>query len=203
VPEPRQIDKAKQLLVEGRSAEAFFNALLSNRAISDIQVQNFGGNNELPGFLRALRLGPGFVRQVVSLGIIRDAETNAEAAFQSVCGALQWAHLAVPEQVMSPVGMSPRVSVLILPDATTPGMLETVCLQAVADDPVMECLNQYFSCMEQCLNVMPNNIPKARIQAFLASRHRPGLLPGEAASAGYWPWHSTAFDNIKRFLQLL
>jgi hypothetical protein len=198
-----QVIRAKQLLVEGRSAEVLFEALLNRLTLSDIQIQNFGSKDELPGFLKALSSAPGFREQVTSVGIIRDAETDARAAFQSVCGALRGAGLAVSAQVIVPAGQSPQVRVLILPDATMPGMLETICLRSVAADPVLECIEQYFKCVQQCTVSLPNNMDKARVQAFLASRSRPGLLLGQAARAGYWPWDSVAFDALKQFLRLL
>jgi hypothetical protein len=203
MPQTKEISQPKQLLVEGRSAEIFFGALLNQLALNDVQTQNFGGNDELPGFLKALRQGPGFLEQVISVGIIRDAETDARAAFQSVCSALRGAGLAVPTQAMMPIGQRPQVGILILPDATTPGMLETLCLRSVADNPVIECIEQYFQCVEQCTSSLPNNMHKAKVQAFLASRSRPALLLGQAASAGYWPWDSPVFSDAKLFLQRL
>jgi len=202
MPGPTEISESKQLVVEGRDAEAFFRALLDHMGVTGVQAQNFGGVRELPGFLRALRNAPGFA-QVISLGIVRDAETDAEAAFRSVCSALNGASLAVPTQAMVPTGHSPQVNVLILPDGTRPGMLETICLQAVGDDPVIECIDQYFECVGRRVGSLPGNIHKARAQAFLASRHRAGLRLGEAALAGYWHLGSPAFDHVRRFVQAL
>jgi hypothetical protein len=203
MPPPKPITESKQLVVEGRDAEAFFHALTNHTGLTGVQVQNFGGKDDLPGFLQALSITPGFVQMVTSLGVVRDAETDAAAAFQSVCSALENANLPVPRQPMVPIGDRPQVSVLILPDATTPGMLETICLQAVSSDPVMECIMQYFECVEQRMGSLPKNMPKAQVQAFLASRDRPGLLLGQAAHAGYWPWDNPAFEHVKQFLQAL
>jgi hypothetical protein len=200
MPAPTKITESKQLVVEGRDAEVFFHAFLSHLHIDDVQIQNFGGVRELKGFLKALCNVPNFA-QVTSVGIVRDAEADAVAAFQSVCGALSGANLAVPDQIMVPAEDHPQVSVLILPDGKTPGMLETICLQSVQGDPVMECIEHYFECLEQRTDSSPKKIHKARVQAFLASRLRPGLLLGQAASVGYWPWDSPAFDPVRQFLQ--
>ena len=51
MPEYKEINKAKQLLVEGKDAKIFFEALLSNLDITEIQIQNYGGIDELKGFL--------------------------------------------------------------------------------------------------------------------------------------------------------
>lgn len=203
MPRPKRVARPKQLLVEGRDAEVFFHALLDDVRVTGVQVQNFGGKDELRGFLKALRNASSFSQKVTSVGIVRDAETDAAAAFQSVCSALNAASFAVPTQVLAPAGHSPQVSVLILPDATTPGMLETLCRRTVDNDPVIECVEQYFECVEQQTGSLPTNIDKAWVQAFLVSRSRPGLLLGQAAHAGYWHFDSPALDHVKQFVREL
>lgn len=164
------------------------------------QVQDFRGKDELPSFLKALKATPGFA-QVTSLGIIRDAEDDPKAAFQSVCSALTHADLGVPKQPGVFVGDSLRIGVMILPDTATEGMLETLCLRSVVDDPAMPCIERYFTCIQERLpsKELPRVIEKARVQAFLASRHESELLLGQAAHRGYWPWDHPAFDHIKQF----
>ncbi len=52
MPKPKEIEHPKQLLVEGRDAEAFFYPFLENMQISGIQIQNYGGITELASFLK-------------------------------------------------------------------------------------------------------------------------------------------------------
>jgi hypothetical protein len=200
---PRPIEQPKQLVVEGTDAERLFAALLQTLGLINIQVQNFGGNAELRSFLKALKNTPGFVGTVTSVGIIRDAETDPRAAFQSASTALVQAGLELPQQPEQFTAAIPRTGIFILPDALTPGMLETVCLKSVADDPATICVDDFFTCVEQTTGTLPGNLPKARVQAFLASRSRPGLRLGEAAQAGYWSWDHPAFDSLKQFLRAL
>ena len=80
-------------------------------------------------------------------------------------------------------------------------MLESICLRAVAADPAYACIEPYFACLDRAGVPRPANMEKAQLQVFLASRHRPGLRIGEAAAAGVWPWQSTVFDALRRFLQ--
>ncbi len=82
------VEQPKQLLVEGRSTWEFFAALLRNIQISDIQLQDFGGINELRKFLKAFRALPGFQERVVSIGIVRDVERDAQAPRLSACQRL-------------------------------------------------------------------------------------------------------------------
>ena len=194
------ISRPKQLVVEGQDAMVFFEALLKEMGLSEIQLQDFGGVDELRGFLSALRRQSGFAQIVRSLGVVRDADRDATSAFQSACSALRNSGLSVPNQPEEFDGRNLRVGILILPDAKTSGMLETLCLRSVISDPVMQCVNGYLNCMERQLSELPKNTEKARVQAFLASRpeHVPHL--GIAAYKGYWPWDDPTFDHIKRFL---
>ncbi len=200
MPGLKQIEATKQLLVEGRDAEKFFEALIKAMALYDLQIQNFGGVDELQGFLKALVRSGEFKAKVSSLGIVRDAEDNPAAAFQSVCGALRNVGLAVPTQPQRAAELYPRVSVLILPDSSTRGMLETICLRAISDQPIMKCIDEYFDCIQTKVGALPKNLDKAKVHAFLSSMTRPHLTFGQSAEAGYWPFASPAFDSLKGFL---
>lgn len=131
--QPQPLTATKQLLVEGADAARFFQAFLAALDLSGWQVHNFGGNSELPGFLKAVALMSGF-NDIASLAIIRDAETDPQAAFQSVCAALRKASLAAPGKSSAFSSGRPQVGVFILPDSSSAGMLESICLRAVATD---------------------------------------------------------------------
>jgi hypothetical protein len=197
------ITYAKVLLVEGMTPFQFFKALLKHINLLDvIEIRNFGGVTDFTVFLETLIATPGFDK-VESLGIVRDAEDNANSAFASVCASLGRAGLDVPASSLSITTGKPRVSVFILPDCVAPGMIETLCMHAVSGDPSIPCISQYFECIARELTEMPSPIDKAQVQAFLASRVRPGLQLGEAAHAGYVPWDDVAFDKLKQFLRAL
>ncbi len=203
MPDPKQIIEAKQLAVEGQDGVAFFGALIAHMGLTEIQRQNFGGNDELAEFLKGLRNMPEFTERVVSLGIVRDAETDAVAAFRSACSALTKSGLPIPSAPETPATNNLRVTVLILPDSTRAGMLETLCMESVTSDPVIPCIDVYMRCVRKRFGSSPGNLPKARAQAFLASRPRPGLPLGHAARAGYWRLNSTVFDHVRQFLRSL
>ena len=205
MPKPKEITHAKQLLVEGKDAEVFFGALIAEIGLDAvIQVQDFGGVKDLPGFLRQFVVVSDFIQgRVDAVAIIRDAETDARGALQSVCGALGRAGLTVPTAAEAFEGTHPKVAVMILPDASTRGMLETVCLSAVENDPAMPCVREYLDCVAKAGSPHPSNTEKAMLHAFLSSRPKPDLLVGQAACAGYFPWESPAFDTMKRLLKAM
>ena len=117
-----------------------------------------------------------------------------------MCSILQNFGLAVPQQLMTIEAGIPSVSVYILPDCNRPGMLEDLCLDAVAGDLALPCVDDYLSCLQRQGIPDPTPQAKAKLQAFLASRDSPGLLLGEAADKGYFPWSQSAFDALKQFL---
>jgi hypothetical protein len=197
------ITYSKVLLVEGMTPFQFFKALLQHIGLlNEIEIRNFGGVTDFSVYLEALIATPGF-GNVISLGIIRDAEDDANNAFASVCNSLRRVGLDVPPSPLSITAGKPKVSVFILPDCAAPGMIETLCMQAVSGDPAIPCISQYLECLEQEAIAAPHPLAKAQVQAFLASRERPGLQLGEAAHAGYLPWDNTTFDPLKQFLHTL
>lgn len=200
--DPEPIEQPNILVVEGKEDERFFRALVKHMGLQKIQIISSDGKTKMRGKLGAIVKTSGF-NQVTSLGVVRDADSNPDAAFQSIRDALQAAGLPAPDRPLKAVGEKPRVAVLILPGEDLPGTLEDLCLKAVAQDPAISCVRQYFECLRRNKLPLPNNMSKAKIQAFLASRHKAGLRLGEAAEAGYWPWDNEVFQRVKNFVNLI
>lgn len=199
---PIEITQNNLLLVEGKEDKIFFDALIIHQNMQNIQIISYEGTSNLRTFLKGVLLkAPEFHNRVKSLGIVRDADTNATSTFQSICDALQNAGLSVPANPLELTSQNPKITVMVIPHGSTSGMLEDLCLKAVISDPATPCMEQYFECLQQLPSSLPNNISKAKVHAFLASRHEPDLRLGEAAKAGYWPWENNAFDHVKFFLQ--
>lgn len=196
------ISEPSVLVVEGDEDKVFFEAFIRRLNLRSIQVMGIGGKSLIRPHLRTLKIAPGH-DQLSSLGIIRDADTDPQAAFRSVCDALKYAGFSAPKSPEKFIGTKPRIGVMILPGKDRGGMLESICLESVRKDPAMQCVEQYFNCLKD--NHVPNtkNIFKAKTHAFLASRKEPDKRLGEAALAGYWPFDSPAFDEVKKFVGLL
>lgn len=191
------------LVVEGRDMFGFFLALLTELGLQNrIEIRNAGGIQDWPGFLLALPTVSGF-GAVVSLGLVRDCETDPARAYQDVCNALRGAALPVPAAALQPTQPPPppRVTVMLLPDPNTPGMLETLCWRALASHPLVPCVEQYLDCVRKQTGQPLAHEEKSRVYAYLAGREQPWLLLGQAAHAGYFPWAAPAFDQVKGFLQ--
>ena len=186
------INQAHVLIVEGKDALNFFGVMAKHCGRDDIQVLDFGGISDLRRYLQALVVTPGWY-QVVSLGIIRDAETDAESAVASVQGAITSAGLQVENTV-------PRVSLLVLPDNSRPGMLETLLYDSIAGTEIDACLNEFFSCCVDRGDIRIRRPAKARAHAYLATRDDPHVSIGVAAQKGYWNLDHEVFGQVRSFI---
>lgn len=196
------IKQAKLLVVEGNDDKRLFNALLRHIGVSEIQVVDAGGKDNIRQTLKVIKQSRGFSK-VTSIGVVRDADANAGSALQSVQDALRDASLPSPDAPLSLAGTDRRVAVLIAPHGEPSGTIEDVCLESVAGDAAMGCVQGYFSCLNDNAVEQPNNLSKAKAQVFLASREHTGLRLGEAAEAGYWDFDHIAFEPFKRLLGML
>jgi hypothetical protein len=197
-----QITGRTLLVVEGQDEKLFFDKLIEQVGWTGVQVLGIGGKTRLPATLKALVISPGF-STVAALGIVRDADVDPIAAFQSVCGALMAASLPVPSSELQLVGDELRVAVMITPGDGQRGQLEDLCLRAVGNTPAMPCVDRYFGCLQQLDIPVPGDSSKAKVQVFLASKPKACLRVGEAACAGYWPFEDPAFDQIRELVESL
>ena len=196
--QPAGITSPVQLVVEGNDQFNFFRAFVEYVSLANVQIQNFGGIRELRAFLAALAVEPEFDGRVERLGIVRDAETNADGAFESVQNSLRYAGLPVPtrpEELTQ--GRHPAVSVLILPGGGRAGMLETLVCESFADDPVDRCIDEFFECVG---NSALRDSDKARAFAYLTTTPKPRHSVGVAARQGQWKLDHAAFGGVRRFL---
>lgn len=185
--------------MEGMDEKLFFEELIKYLKLENIQIMDIGGKTLIRPNLKALVLSPGF-SNVKSIGIVRDADEDHDAAFQSVCGALVNCELSKPDIPLKPKGKDPKINIFIMPSTESSGMLEDLCIKSVEQDCAMICVEEYFICLKNKSCLLPSNLSKAKVQAFLASREKAGLRLGEAARVGYWPWEDESFDQIKAFI---
>ena len=198
-----RISRLKLLLVEGEDERRVFTALAGQLGTRDVQIHPYRGRERLRPFLRNLAADPNF-SDLSSIAIVMDADTDSDAARDRIVGALSSADLPTPRSPLVPEsdgGLT--ASFLIVPHGSDSGALEDVVLASVSDDPAIECIDQFFKCISETGLIGPNptHLSKARVHAFLASRHRPDLRLGEAAQrGGVWRFEDEAFDSLKRLL---
>jgi len=205
-PPSAPIVLTKLLLVEGDTPIHFFEAMLRHLGLErEIEIRNFRGVGDFKTYLINLADTDEFKRLVTSLGVVRDAEKQpATAARQSVEAALLAAGLT-PNRT-PPI----KTSVIILPDNTNAGMIETLCMSAVQAEPSLSsaysCVEDFFACLVRNGIALPAApvLDKNRAQAYLATRQDVQMFPGLAAYRNHWgPWTNPVFQPLLHFLQAL
>ena len=212
-----------QVVVEGTHDAGVLEALCSRLGMSEIDVQPIGGKTRIRENLAVLAKEPKVIDMaaagVLALGVVRDADDDADAAFTSVRDALIFAGFPAPKTpedgaigqlTVDGVAIGEvRVSVMILPGAGVQGCLESLCVGAMAGHAKAECVEQFFACLESLGEPPPGNraspakMAKAHVHAYLSTMPDPDLPVGFAALKGYWPLDHPAFDPLKQFLKQL
>ncbi len=199
------IAHAKVLVVEGRDIFGFALALLRELQLDgQIEVRNGGGLPAFNDYFQDLALVSGFAG-ATSLGVIRDCEGDPQAAFQQTCAGLQRAGLSVPTAPLQPTMSPPApiVNVMLLPDAQTPGMLESLLWRSLVGDVRLPCVDDFLDCIGRVTGQPVRREDKSRVFAYIASRDEPWFQIGQAANAGYFPWTSSVFADLTQFLRSL
>lgn len=208
-----KISKEHLILCEGRDAYEFLIRYLNSSALSgtpgfsnDIQVMDFGGNSELPAYLELVQLSPGF-DMVTSLTVIRDAETDADAAVNEIRKALKNANFPVPEKPHIWAGSSPKIGFLLFPTcdhSIKNGTLEDLCLSILSENHSQNILYEidfFLHTLEKHHNRKFPRIFKNRLHTYLSTHNDyVSCKIGEAAAIGAFDWNSSALDALRDFL---
>ena len=192
-------DAMKFVFCEGKSDQSVIRSLAKHLNL-DIKIESTGGKNNLPNFLKSLQTRPDFAQQkVAAMAILRDADQDAIAAFQSVQDHLRQNSFPVPEANGTFSHSALRVGTFIV-GVDGRGMIEDICLNSVSNQPEFSCVNEYFNCIAK-KSARSKFLSKAKVRVWMASHVDYEYHVGKAAEEGYWPWENPAFDSLKKFLQ--
>ena len=210
--ERKRIKKPFLLLCEGRDAEGFLiNYLNSNELAQDprfsneIQVLDFGGNDNLSNFLMNLKNIDKF-DQVKSLAIIRDAERDYAKACQEVHSSLNKCGLESSEccgaWVHDPSGL--KVGFMLFPLNNRAGTLEDLCLRILSENNnknILSTIESFLDVMESSYGRSYRRKHKNKLHTYLSSSDEYVTMPlGTASSAGAFDWDSDELESLKCFL---
>lgn len=188
------------LLVEGQDESNFFKALFGHSTVTGVQIEDMKGKSKIKAYLAALKRASGF-SNVSRMAVIRDADTDAAAAFDSVRNALRTNGLPYPTRSGGfNTQDRPHVGVYIIPDNKHSGMLEDLCLATVVEDPAFVCINGFLECVKDRTDSQPINPAKSRVATFLAAQPDPPPSLGVAALRGVWGLDHRALKPIISFL---
>jgi hypothetical protein len=172
--------------------------------LSGLRIEPFLGKDRLREFLSEVKKRPEFTQERVSaIAVVRDADSDENAAFASVRDSLQINGFApCPSCNGEVVGTERKVGILVIGPNDGQGMIEDLCLKSVAGRPEFDCVESYFRCITE-KSGRGNFSSKARIRVWMASHVDYELYVGKAAEAGYWPWESPVFEPLRKFLREL
>ena len=196
------------LLVEGNDEARFFNAFLNYLNVRRVQIATVDGKDNFAPFLKNSVVASRNFARLQRLVLVRDADDDAQAAYQSLGSALTGVGLSVPPgRFLSWTDGRPAVSVAILPDGDSRGNLEDLCLRSIRgsgeNGAALECVERYLNCRGVSPGAESGRVSKARLHAYLAVADEPGRRLGEAADAGIWDWNSPALQPLADFLRQL
>ncbi|MCY4279490.1 MAG: hypothetical protein OXC59_02100 [Acidimicrobiaceae bacterium] len=203
--ENKSIHKLKLLLVEGREDSAVFKELCHHWGIVDIQIMEMKGIDNLHARLEVLVRDPGF-RALRSLAIARDADTDAQRAFQSVRDALskcQPFKTRLPSKAGERSRNYPATSVFIVPDNLSSGNLETMLNRTKEGDATDACIDAFFDCLgrEADFQLSGGRLDKARAYARIAASSNPARSVGHSVQAsGIWNLNHESLVPVQKFL---
>lgn len=207
---PRIIRKKHLILCEGKDAWKFLVRYLNSPALQEnpffsenIEVLDFGGNEELSGKLTALKGIDGY-SDVVSLLVIRDAELDAQKATHQVQNALRANNLDVPAAQGQWTEGIPKTCFLLFPAFGTeerPGTLEDLCVTVLEDteaETPMEEIDTFVEHLEQDREQMFSHRHKTRLHTYFSVNNKfVGMKVGEAADAGAFNWFHSNLKPLK------
>lgn len=207
---PTLICKKHLVLCEGMDAWKFLVRYLNSSVLQknpffseDIEVWDFGGNEELSTYLEALKKIEGY-SGVVSLLVIRDAELDAQKAMRQVQNALHANGLEVPAvQGEWKEGM-PKTCFLLFPALgikECPGTLEDLCLTILdntATETPLEEIDTFIEHLEQDRGQIFSHRHKTRLHTYFSVNDRfVSMKIGEAADAGAFNWFHPRLNPLK------
>ena len=195
-----QIEKQRLLLVEGKDEINFFEAILKD-SINNIQIIEVGGKSRFREALKALSLAPEFDK-VIALGVVRDADDDYKATFQSVSDGLSDINIIPPLDPVFFTKTKPSSGIFIMPSFNQKGSIEDLCLEGVKDNREMVCVNDFLNCLK-AINPNLKQISKRKCLAFLATQDELKNNVGLAAKKGYWNFSSKLYNSLKTFLNEL
>jgi hypothetical protein len=175
------------------------------RLSNEIQVFDFGGNDDLTTFLMNLMNMDKF-DQVKSLAVIRDAERDVAKACKEVGRAFNKCGFKASEccgtWTQNDTGL--KVGFMLFPLNNNAGTLEDLCLQILSEnnnETILSSIDEFLSTMESSHGRRYRRKHKNKLHTYLSSTDEYVTMPlGLAAKSGAFDWGSSELEPLKNFL---
>jgi len=187
------------ILVEGSDDRAVIANLIDHEGllVDNFHIHNMIGNRGWPEALKGFIQTDGF-ENILSLGLVRDADTNPAGTWQSCRDALANAGLPVPGAPDQLQNGRPAVAVTLVPSSAGIGALEELCWMSF-DSDLCICVDSYFQCAGNGKAVRK----KEQVQVYLAGLGRPCPNLAIAAERRTLDFSNSAFDTLRNFVRML
>ena len=192
------------LLVEGKDEVNLLGRLIKDCLKDDgqgIQILDVGSKDNFRPNLRGIKVAAQARPTLRSIGVIRDADDNANGSFDSVCGSLRSAGYEPPAAHAEFSDATPSIGVFIVPDGSQSGAIETLCRRSVEGEDAAKCADEYMECLKTHDALQSKNADKTFTHAYLAAMRDPVARVGEGAQQGVWDFQSPAFDALSQFVR--
>lgn len=217
MPKLKIISKKYVILCEGKDAFNFLCYYLNSPSLScdsrfsnDIQVIDFGGIDELDGFIPVLQNTEGF-KNVHHLLIIRDAEKDVARALRMVKHSLGSCNFPIAENCnqwcSSEDGLFNTAYTLFPTCSAEPceGALEDLCWELLHGDNIIDFKLEIQSFVDHIKNKYQSIVShdhKSRLHTFF-SVNEPfiSLKIGEAAKSNAFDWNNEKLIPLMRIIE--
>lgn len=204
------------ILCEGKDAQNFMIQYLNsdvlsvdNRFSDDVQVMDFGGIKMLSSYIATLKNMDGY-QDVTRIMVLRDAETNAEGAVDSVTNSFLKNGLVVPERCNQwNFSDTPGTAFSLFPACCvdlTNGTLEDLCWDILADERAEECRKDVQAFIGEMKNKYSDSIltfeHKCRLHTYFSVKDDfVSLKIGEAAKAKAFNWNHERLLPLRKLIE--
>ena len=201
-PKSPRFDRPILVLVEGRDDQSLLEAIVGALGLEQvIETFEMRGKTDWVTKVQTIVTNTPLSSDIRALGLVRDADQDAGASWQSCIDALAATGFPQPIEHAEAKFVEPLASaVLIIPDLKSSGAIEELWLRAV-EDSWIACIEQYFECLGE--KSPGPKTSKNRVRAFLAGARRAPPTLGVAYRMGAVNRDHETFDGIKNFLSSL
>ncbi|MCR4414298.1 MAG: hypothetical protein NUV77_17915 [Thermoguttaceae bacterium] len=203
--EETRIVRPVAVAVEGRDyLYTLLRQIKEDPDLQDVQLWDFkaSGSGNLGRWLELFATLHGYRETIRAIGVIQDAEDDAQNAFRSAVQALTYVGLAAPARPMEITTSRPATGILLIPHNRPSGCLEHAVIEARQPQLPLRCAEQYLDCVGASTR-NENWKAKVKVHSLIAASDNPAWTLSESMAGGMWDFTHPSLRVMKDFVRLL